>query len=95
MHVVFTDRALGDLAALRTYITEDNPTAAQAQVDTILSQVSLLATHPLLGHSGRIVGTRELVIAGTRYVVAYLVDDDVVRILAVFHGSMIWPEKII
>jgi toxin ParE1/3/4 len=66
MRVVFTDRALGDLDALRTYITEDNPTAAQAQVYTILSQVALLATHPLLGHSGRIVGTRELVIAQER-----------------------------
>ncbi len=93
MRVAFTDRALGDLDALCTYITEDNPTAAQTQVYTILSQVALLASQPLLGRSGRIVGTRELVITGTRYVVAYLVDNDVVRILAVIHGSMMWPEK--
>ncbi|MCA1606762.1 MAG: type II toxin-antitoxin system RelE/ParE family toxin [Acidobacteria bacterium] len=90
MRVVFTDRALGDLNALRIYITADNPTAAQAQVYTILSQVALLATQPLLGRSGRIVGTRELVITGTRYVVAYLVDSDV---SSLYHGHVITSKE--
>ena len=38
-------------------------------------------------------GTRELVVTGTPYIVAYTVLDNRVEILAVQHGAQEWPER--
>jgi plasmid stabilization system protein ParE len=40
--------------------------------------------HPASGRSGRVPGTRELVISGTPYVVPYSVHGETVEILRVF-----------
>ena len=48
--------------------------------------------HPYLGRDGRVPGTREHVIAGTPFVVAYRVHKDQIQILAVLHASRRWPE---
>jgi len=37
-------------------------------------------------------GTRELIINGTPYLVAYRIRDDTVRIVRVIHGSRQWPD---
>ena len=93
MRVAFADRALNDLEALRDYIAADNPVAAREQVQKILAQVRVLEHQPKLGRPGRVQDTRELVISGTRYIAAYFVDTDIVRILAVIHSSMRWPSR--
>jgi toxin ParE1/3/4 len=43
---------------------------------------------------GRVENTRELVIAGTAYLVAYTVDQRLgaVIVLRVLHGRQVWPE---
>ena len=38
-----------------------------------------------------IIGTRELIVAGTPYVIPYRVVGDDVEVLAVFHGARRWP----
>jgi plasmid stabilization system protein ParE len=48
---------------------------------------------PYIGRSGRIDGTRELVVSGTPYVVAYTVSGEKVTVLAVLHGARRWPES--
>jgi len=48
-----------------------------------------------MGRPGRIVGTRELVVAETAYVVPYRVADREVQIPAVFHGARCWPDKLV
>ncbi len=40
------------------------------------------------------MGTRELVIPATGYVVAYRVHDENVEVLFVQHGAREWPRKI-
>jgi len=42
---------------------------------------------------GRVPGTRELVVTGTPYIVAYRVRDETVEILRVFHAARKWPER--
>lgn len=59
----------------------------------------MAATHRLIdfpasGRIGRIAGTRELVINGTPYVVAYTVSETTVRILRVLHGVQEWPDSL-
>jgi toxin ParE1/3/4 len=46
-----------------------------------------------LGRTGRVAGTRELVIAGLPYTVPYYLKGQEVRILAVMHGARKWPDE--
>jgi addiction module RelE/StbE family toxin len=86
-------RALGNLDEEAEYIARDDPDAAARIVDRIATSVERLATHPALGRTGRVPGTRELMLSGTPYVVAYRVRGETVEILRVFHGARKWPEK--
>jgi plasmid stabilization system protein ParE len=40
------------------------------------------------------LGTRELVVVGTPYIVAYRVSDLHVEILTIQHGAQLWPEEL-
>jgi len=86
-------RALQNLDEEAEYIARDDPDAAAQMVDRIATSVERLATHPALGRTGRVPGTRELVVSGTPYVVPYRVRGETVEILRVFHGARKWPEK--
>jgi plasmid stabilization system protein ParE len=45
-----------------------------------------------MGRPGRVPGTRELVVAGTPYVVAYRVAASQIDVLAVIHAARRWPQ---
>jgi toxin ParE1/3/4 len=92
--IVWTPRARQHLMGISAYIARDNPTAARQTVDRIRDAVVHLAVHPAMGRVGRINGTRELVITGNAYIVAYRVRKGSVRILAVLHSSQRWPSKL-
>jgi toxin ParE1/3/4 len=88
MQIVWTATAVRHLAAIQAYIERDKPKAAQQVGKTIREAVSYLAAYPHLGRPGRKPRTRELVIAGTPYLVVYQVQADRLTILAVFHGAL-------
>ncbi|HZS86312.1 MAG TPA: type II toxin-antitoxin system RelE/ParE family toxin [Chloroflexota bacterium] len=94
MTIIWTPRARKHLLSISAYIARDSPTAARQTVDRIRDAVGHLAEHPAMGRPGRIEGTRELVITGTRYIVAYRVRKDALRILAIIHSSQRWPDKL-
>ncbi len=87
MRVEWTWRAARDLRELREYITRDNPRAAQAAALGILDAVERLADFPASGRPGRKANTRELVVAGTPFVIPYRITAGSVEILAVLHGA--------
>jgi toxin ParE1/3/4 len=60
----------------------------------IKNSIALLKQHPALGRPGRIIGTRELVVPDTPYIIPYRIKEDEIQILRVFHGSRKWPEKL-
>jgi toxin ParE1/3/4 len=61
----------------------------------IVEAIGLLLEQPSLGRPGRMPDTRELVVSGTPYVVAYtVVGRQTVKILAVLHGKQRWPESL-
>jgi len=80
--------------AIAEYIAQDNQTAAYGVHETILRQVGRLAEHPRIGRPGRVKGTRELVVSGTPYIVAYRVAGQDVTILRVLHGAQQWPKQL-
>lgn len=81
-----------DLESVVAYVGLNNPGAAAALLERIVSRVDTLIVHPETGRPGRIAGTRELVIAQTPFIVPYRLREDI-EILAVFHGSRRWPES--
>ena len=94
MQIRWHRRARQDLQAVREYIAAVNPGAARQVAQRILQAVGLLAEQPGLGRPGRVLETRELVIAGTPYIAAYRVVDGTVVILRVLHGARQWPERL-
>jgi toxin ParE1/3/4 len=94
MSLVWRSRAIRDLVELRAYIAEDNPSAAQSVAARIGAAVEKLRSFPEMGRHGRVKDTRELVISGTPYIVAYAVTHDEVVILAVIHAARRWPDRL-
>ena len=95
MTVFWSPRARSNLHAIFDYVLSERPAAAVPLVDAIEARVKLLESHPNIGRPGRIVGTRELVIAGTNYIVVYrtIARPARVEIIAVRHGARLWPES--
>ena len=93
MQIVWLKTALKNLDELGAYIAQDNPIAASQMVNLITSQVKQLSTQPAMGRPGRVLGTRELVISNTHYLVPYRIKNNTVEILRVFHTSRKLPES--
>jgi toxin ParE1/3/4 len=93
MRVRWLRTALLNLDEEASFIAADDPAAARLVVVRVLEAVAQLADQPGLGRPGRVPGTRELVVARTRYVVPYRVKRDAVEILRVFHTSRRLPKR--
>jgi toxin ParE1/3/4 len=94
MIVEWSDEALGDLVSLQAYVAKDSPAAAKKTALFILESVEKnLPDHPQMGRPGRVVGTRELVISGTPYIVPYRLTSGVIEVLRVYHGARKWPDS--
>jgi toxin ParE1/3/4 len=93
MRIVWAPEARDDLQALYEFIANDDPEAAHAVVDRILTLIEThLPVSPNIGRPGRVQGTRELVVAGTPFIVPYRLNDDAVEILRVYHAARRWPS---
>jgi len=92
MRVVWTRPARNHLLGILDYIGKDSPAAAYRVGEAIQKRVSALSDNPMIGRRGRDPKTRELILSGLPYIVAYRVTDRV-EILAVMHGAQEWPER--
>lgn len=93
MRIRWTHRAVSDLRAVRRYIAEQNPAAAQAVALKILEAVERLAEFPPSGRVGRMPNTRELIVPGTPFIIPYRIKEGIVEILGVIHGPRAWPRE--
>jgi addiction module RelE/StbE family toxin len=80
--------------AIFDFIEQENPAAAIRSDTKIEASIRQLLQFPESGRTGRVPGTRELVIAGTPYIAAYSVLSDRIRVLRVLHGAQIWPDSL-
>jgi toxin ParE1/3/4 len=85
--------AVDHLREIFEYMAADNPGAAVRTVERIRNAIRQTARMPNAGRLGRVGGTREVVVLGTGYLVAYRVLDDAIHVLAVLHGARKWPES--
>ena len=93
MQVKWSDPALDDIEAIKTYISKDSPHYARAFIERIFTAVDRLLNFPL---SGRVVPeaedqeVREIIVQSYRVmyrIEANSLDQDYVLMLAVMHGS--------
>jgi toxin ParE1/3/4 len=93
MKVIWSRRAIRHLAAIRAYIAKDSEQNAALVATRILKAVELLQSQPGIGRPGRVLGTRELVVPDTPYIIPYRVRGERLELIAVFHGRRQWPTK--
>ena len=86
MSVVFSPEALADLAAIRSYIGERNPSAASRIAVQIVATCDRLEYLPERGRPGIVPGTREVTVLWP-YVIVYRIVPDGVEIIRIWHGA--------
>ncbi len=93
MKVVWSRRAIQHLVSLRDFIAKDSEQNAALVVERILDSIDLLQTQPDMGRPGRVLGTRELVVPHTPFIIPYRVRRGRIELIAVFHGRQKWPAR--
>jgi toxin ParE1/3/4 len=93
MRVRWTTPAREQFVSAFETIAEENRRAAARTAEQIWESTEMLAGHPMAGRVGRVAGTRELVISGTPFLVAYRIQKNELRILAVLHTAREWPAE--
>lgn len=94
MSVIWSPQALTDLAAIKTFISENDPMAAQRVAFHIIDTIeALLANNLHLGRPGRVPGTREFVVPKTPFIIPYRISGGRIHILRIYHNSRRWPEE--
>jgi toxin ParE1/3/4 len=86
MKVVYLKPALRDLEVIKNYIARDDADAARRVVAQIEYSVKRLINFPYSGRPGA-RGTRLLSVPNLPYVVIHRVQDETVKIVAIFHTS--------
>lgn len=97
MQLKWSEPATDDLETVEAFIARDNrPVVAIDVVLKVIDTVeAVLPVHPEAGRSGRLKGTRELVIDGVPYVVVYRLNkaERWIEILRVLHDAQDWPQR--
>lgn len=93
MKLVWSPYALEDRRAIFTYLESHDPAAAADTDEMIQTAVHNLGNYPNMGREGRVENTRELIVVGTPFIVAYIVKPDRVKLLRVLHGAQEWPKR--
>ena len=93
MKVEWLPIAERDRADQLAYVMARNPVAAIRLGDAIFNAAALLSDFPRIGRTGRVSGTRELLVGGTPYILIYRHEDEMVVILRLLHSARQWPVQ--
>lgn len=83
-----------ELVRIVQEIVQHNPQAADELEHRVHKFVQHLTNFPDAGRTGRVEGTRELVISDYPYIVVYRFQGGFVEILGVRHAARQWPTEI-
>lgn len=91
--VIWAPKAILDLREAWDFIATDNESAADRIVLQLQRAGEGLDQFPKLGRAGKVLQSRELVVAGTPYFLVYYIRRDHVEIARVIHGARQWPPR--
>jgi toxin ParE1/3/4 len=94
LKIAWLPLALENRRSQLAYVAERNPWAAINMGGIIETAIQRLADYPQIGRPGRFAGSRELVVVGTPYVIAYRIEAEAVVILRLLHGAQRWPRRL-
>jgi toxin ParE1/3/4 len=83
--LIWTNRALKRLDDIADFIARDNPLRAQTFVIELRNKLEVLKTQSL-GRSGRVFGTKELVLH-PNYLAVYRIKANQVQVLTILHTA--------
>ena len=86
----WSELALGDLAALATYLAEQDGDLALRAIEAVRDSVSRLIDHPRSGAPLDMYNARKVSVPRFRYVVIYELHGDAVVISRIWHMSQNW-----
>lgn len=89
-NIAWNAAALDDLENIIGYIADHDVKAAVGMHNLIIGSVQLAAAYPFLYKSGRVFGTREIVVH-RNYVIVYTVQIDHVEVISVLHARQEYP----
>ena len=90
MKLVWQPTSRRDRERIYRYINAEAPKSAR-QIDRIFTEAALgLIDYPQRGRTGRLAGTRELVVH-PNYILVYRVKPDLIEILTIIHAAQLWP----
>ena len=92
MRLVWRPMALADRETIMDYIAQDNPAAAIELDDEFEAKAEQARQRPTLYKTGRVRGTREIVVR-PNYVMVYRIEDegDTLAVLRVLQAAKQWP----
>lgn len=93
MKVRWTTSARRELLSAYGFVRESRPRTAVALVRRIGESAERLGRHPLAGRVGRILGTHELPISRTPYIIVYEVTESELIIVRLLHAAQQWPAE--
>jgi toxin ParE1/3/4 len=97
VRLVYRRRALADLESIFSYISKDNPRAAEAVIARIERSLKRVARFPNSARAGLKPGTREVSVPGLPYLAVYKVHEGpgegFVEDVAVYHTARKRPTK--
>jgi toxin ParE1/3/4 len=92
MRLVWARATRADLIAIRSYIAEHNPQAANEVAVRILRAAELLSERPRLGLLTHRSDTRKLIVGHSVYSTIYRIGADDLEILEIFDGRRHAPR---
>jgi toxin ParE1/3/4 len=91
MQLKWSPEALADVLRLTEFVAEKNADAALHTTARLFDAADRLLSLPYVGRPSQHQDCREL-IAGT-YIIIYIVEEPVIRIIRIFHGREDWTHQ--
>ena len=87
--IEWTDEAVYWLREIHDYIALENKSVAKRISKEILNKVQIIATFPQIGYVYNNEKDEEIrILLYGHYRIAYLVEEEIISILGVFHGAL-------
>lgn len=85
--IKWTEQATRQLDQAHDYIAANSKEVATRTTMLVVTNVQQLAAFPMAGRTGRVSGSRELVIPNTPFIAAYAIVQADIVVLAAYHGA--------
>ena len=87
--IEWTQEAVVWLKEIHDYIAKENKNVAKRISKEIVSKVQILSTFPKIGYVYNMNDSKEIrILLYGHYRIAYLVEEELVSVLGIFHGAL-------